>query len=88
MKLKVPIQKKNCPVKYADTREFRNGLEHGRDEVLDEISQLEVFLDADKMANILWKMSYCERDMEFYIKQAKAIIASLPEIMSVRKGKE
>ena len=30
--MKILPAKKNCPVMFADTREFRNGKEHGFDE--------------------------------------------------------
>lgn len=71
-------------------------------ECLDEISQCEACFDEEKLAMVLYADEYLiitvlkhikshwenldGWEQELFLRRAKAIIASLPEIMSVRKG--
>lgn len=101
MKLKVPIEKKAViDGGYPTRNEMTNrGAAYGFNECLDQLEQCEVCFDEEKLAEqLFWiqgisskpelrKRAWecCRRKEEFY-KTAKAIIAAMPSIMSVKRS--
>ncbi len=78
MKLKVPIEREE--IRYPEN--MLTSQQSDRNEMLDEVNQLEIIMDKNKLTNLIMRNAQGQYRFE---DMAKAIIAAMPNIISIKK---